>query len=198
MSRYRWSEIFDWAGINVSDMIRSHFPIESRVLDLGAGQGKYRIVIEEYPNVDGVEVHKPTADREQLEDIYRELFIDDACNVLGRLARIHTQFLHDVNAAETGNEYDTPYDVVIFGDVLEHMEIVDAQCAVMHALLIASDVFVIVPYLYPQEPHDDNEYQRHIQADLTPEVMASRYPELRLVMLESRGGEPYKGIYRGR
>lgn len=198
MSRYRWAEIYDWAGVNVSDTIRNHFPIESRVLDVGAGQGKYRIVLNDYPNVDGVEVHKPTADREQLEDLYRELFVDNACYVLDRFARVHEQFLRDVNAAERGDTFAPPYDVVIFGDVLEHMNVADAQCAITDALIVAVDVFVIVPYLYPQEPHDDNEHQRHIQDDLTPEVMASRYPDLRLVLMESHGGEPYKGIYRRR
>lgn len=195
MSRYRWAEIYDWAGINVSDMIRSHFPPESRVLDVGAGQGKYRIVLDDYPNVDGVEIHEATATREQLSEIYRQLVIDDACSALRGLMSNYTQFCYQRDDDELPEK---PYDVVIFGDVLEHMNVADAQCAVTDALIVASDIFVIVPYLYPQEPHDDNEYQRHLQDDLTPEVMASRYPDLRLVMLESRGGEPYKGIYRGR
>lgn len=195
MSRYRWAEIYDWAGINVSDMIRSHYPPESRILDVGAGQGKYRIVLDDYPNVDGVEIHEATATREQLSEIYRQLVIDDACSALRDLMRNYTQFCYQRDDDELPEK---PYDVVIFGDVLEHMDVADAQCAVTDALIVASDIFVIVPYLYPQEPHDDNEYQRHIQDDLTPEVMVSRYPDLRLVMLESRGGEPYKGIYRGR
>lgn len=183
--RYRWEEIYDWAGLRVRDLVHAHFDPDATVLDVGAGQGKYRLLLSAYPNVDGCEIHEATVHIENLRDYYRNLFVGDVCTFIDRLAN---EF-----------EQDTPtYDLVIFGDVLEHMNVERAQTVLRNTLMIATDVIVIVPYLYPQEPHDDNEYQRHLQEDLTPEVMCSRYPELRLVMLESRGGEPYKGIYRRR
>lgn len=176
---FRWDEIYDWAGINVRDLVSSSFGSASSVLDVGAGQGKYRILLHWYPNVDGCEIHQETAIQQDLANIYRELYVGDVCDL------IHT--------FDTGH-----YDVIIFGDVLEHIEVKDAQCVVDRALEIARDVVVVVPYLYPQDSHDGNDFQRHIQDDLTPELMTERYPSLRLVMLESRVGEPFKGIYRRR
>jgi SAM-dependent methyltransferase len=183
--RYRWEEIYDSIGVRVRDLVTAHFDTGASILDVGAGQGKYRLLLSAYPHVDGCEIHEQTIRTENLKDVYRHLFVGDVCTLLTNLAG---EFTH---GAPT-------YDLIIFGDVLEHIAVERAQIALRDALTIAGDVLVIVPYLYPQEPHDDNEHQRHLQEDLTPEVMCSRYPELRLVMLESRGSEPFKGIYRRR
>lgn len=185
---FTWNEIFDWAGLNVRDIINAEFDPGSNILDVGAGQGKYRILLNRFARVDGVEIHERTIADNCLHALYRSVYCGNITN-----------YIKKFESARRGEllGYST-YDAIIFGDVLEHLEIDDAQDVVNRALKIADDVFVIVPYLYPQEPHDDNEHQRHIQDDLTPEIMFTRYPGLRLVMLESHGGEPFKGIYRGR
>lgn len=186
MSQTRWDEIYDWAGLRVCDWVHENIAKTAHVLDVGAGQGKYRILLRDFPNVDGVEIHEKTVDRHDLTSIYRHVYVGDVCALLATfdVATEHRDAGH--------------YDLMIFGDVLEHIAVDHAQTAIRRALRVAHEVLVIVPYLYPQEPHDDNEYQRHIQDDLTPELMCNRYPGLRLIMLESRGGEPFKGIYRGR
>lgn len=185
----RWSEIYDWAGVNVRDLVNAHFDTTARILDVGAGQGKYRILLGRYPHVDGCEIHEKTALDEDLANVYRRVFICDVCDLLTRVGQPDDDDPEDLRLC---------YDLFIFGDVLEHLDVPSARDVVNATLEVAEDVIVVVPYLYPQEPHDGNEHQRHIQDDLTPEVMVERYPNLRLVMMESRGGEPFKGIYRGR
>ena len=184
-----WNEIYDWAGLNVRDIVRTKCAANAYGIDVGAGQGKYRILLPELLRMDACEIWQPAPVRENLEKLYTRVYHCDAYYLMEELADvIHRQ------------DYQTfaGYDVAIFGDVLEHMTVERAQTTLRRACFISDEVIVVVPYLYPQEPHDDNEHQRHIQDDLTPEVMTSRYPELRLVMLESREGEPFKGIYRRR
>lgn len=182
MSRSRVAEIYDWAGLLVRDYVLTHYDPDTTVLDVGAGQGKYRILLRTYPHVDGCEVWEPTVDREGLRDLYRTVIVDDVVNVVNGAAW---------NAS-------VGYDLVIMGDVLEHLAHEDAAYVVDRILEVGADVIVVVPYVYPQDEEDGNVYQRHIQDQLTPELMSSMYPTLELIALETRDFKPFKGIYVGR
>ena len=57
-------------------------------------------------------------------------------------------------------------------------------------------VLAVIPYEYEQGPEHGNPHQCHLQADLTPEIMAAEYPSLALVDAEIRAGRPFKGLYR--
>lgn len=180
MSRKLEEEIFDWAGLVVQQLIVTRWGHETTVLDVGAGQGKYRYLLPSYPNVDAVEIWAPYVARWNLTELYRHVYVGDVAELVG-----HETWEH------------LAYDVAIFGDVLEHLEVDVAQRVLERVVERVADVIIVVPYRYPQEPDDDNEHQRHVQDDLTPELMTERYAELRLVALETRGGEPFKGVYRG-
>lgn len=176
----RVAEIFDWAGLLVRDYVIEHYDVDTRVLDVGAGQGKYRVLLASYPAVDGCEVWEPTVERENLRELYREVFVCD--------------FVH---LATTTYWDERNYDLVVMGDVLEHMTRPAAQLAVQRVRDVGADLVAIVPFMYPQDEEDGNVYQRHIQDDLTPELMAATYPWLRLIALETRSWRPFKGIYVG-
>lgn len=173
-----WREVYDWAGLRVARMVRAEYPANiTEILDVGAGQGKYGRLLREFPLVDACEVWQPYVIEHDLTSLYREVYnCEIQTLVLQRRA----------------------YDVTILGDVLEHLAADDAQWVVNELCHSGADVIVVVPYLYEQGPEHGNHYQRHLQPDLTPEVMARRYAQLRLVALESRDGEPFKGIYRRR
>lgn len=171
----RVAETYDWAGLLVRDYVFEHLGPDASILDVGAGRGKYRILLRVYPNVDACEIWEPTVESEGLRHIYRHVFVCDF-----------------VDLTASSSWETSEYDLVIMGDVLEHMTVDDARLSLER---IQGDVIVIVPFMYPQDEEDGNVYQRHIQDDLTPELMTTRYPSLRLVALETRGWQPFKGIY---
>ena len=67
------------------------------------------------------------------------------------------------------------YDLVIFGDVLEHMTVEKAQEVLAYARAHSKDQLIAVPWKLKQGAVDGNEYERHIQDDLTEEIFAERY-----------------------
>jgi hypothetical protein len=172
----RHDETYDWAGLLVRAYVTTHYVDTAAILDVGAGRGKYRDLLSEYPNVDACEVYEPLVRHERLVERYRDVFIRDVVDLVAD---------------------DRPYyDLVIMGDVLEHIPVRDVHVTLAAFEADRSDVLVIVPYLYPQGVEDGNVHQRHVQDDLTPELMAERYPQLRLVALETRDWRPFKGLYR--
>jgi SAM-dependent methyltransferase len=175
----RVAEVYDWAGLLVRDYVHSRYAADAEVLDVGTGYGKYRVLLRAYPHVDGCEVWEPTVERENLRLLYRNVIIGDFYDV------VH----HD--------DWDDRYDLVIMGDVLEHIARPAAQGVVERVIAGGAELLVVVPFMYPQDEEDGNVYQRHLQDDLTPELMAAAYPQLRLIALETRDLRPFKGIYVG-
>ena len=137
----------------VSLYLKSHFNRGSKCLDVGCCEGWYYDLLSDWFIMDGVEVWYPNIVKHQLYDKYHNLFYN---NIVGL-------------------EYGQ-YDVIIFGDVLEHMEVYEAQQVLEYAKAHASEVIVAVPYNYPQDDLDGNQYEIHKQPDLTPEIFNQRYP----------------------
>lgn len=77
-----------------------------RILDVGCGAGKHGVLLREYldpmPIVDGVEAWEPYVEKYNLRGIYSKLFIDDVTNL--------------------SQEILDQYDLVVMGDVIEHIE----------------------------------------------------------------------------
>lgn len=80
-------------------------PAPKRILDIGCGYGKHGVLLREYvhptPIVDGIEAWEPYVDAHRLRGIYDHLIVGDAL---------------DLAADELA-----PYDMVVMGDVIEHM-----------------------------------------------------------------------------
>lgn len=178
----RSKEIFDWAGHRVREMITMKYPPETRILDVGAGQGKYRALLPEYEHVDAVEVFEAYVEKNKLRDLYKHVYV---CDVL--------DFVHYSTSQERLKDA-----VVVMGDVLEHLTYDDARQVLRVIFQHATEVIVVVPYEYPQDEEDGNVHQRHLQDDLTVESMTRDYPELTLMEVEVREDRPFKGIYRWR
>ena len=58
--------------------------------------------------------------------------------------------LYQMNITEF--EFHQDYDLVIFGDVLEHLKVSDAQKVLEKTLLHTRLLFVAVPFVCPQDP----------------------------------------------
>jgi len=177
----KFSEIFDWAGLHVRELITSVYPPDTRILDVGAGQGKYRVLLTEYEYVYAVEVFEPYVAQNKLLDLYHRVYTQDV-----------REFAHAYGySLLTGM-------VVIMGDVLEHLTRAEAQDVLGQFQRYVQEIIVVVPYEYPQGEEDGNVHQEHLQDDLTLDIMAKAYPQLTLVDVELRDGKPFKGIYRWR
>lgn len=85
-------------------------PTPKRILDVGCGYGKYSVLLREYldpdPIVDGVEAWEPYVENFKLKNLYSTLYVDNVLNL--------------------SQEVLDCYDLVMMGDVLEHIEKEDA------------------------------------------------------------------------
>lgn len=177
----RHKEIFDWSGHRVREMITMTYPPETRILDVGAGQGKYRVLLPEYEYVYAVEVFEPYVHQNKLLDLYHKVYTQDIREFVNAYGY----------SLLTGM-------VVVMGDVLEHLTVDDAQHVIEQLRRYVTEIIVVIPYEYPQDEEDGNVHQRHLQDNLTVESMTRDYPELTLVEVEVRDDKPFKGIYRWR
>lgn len=145
-------------------------PDGAAILDVGPGAGKWgKHLAPLWPAIDALEVHGPYVEDFGLRRIYRRVMVGDVRRF----------------AFPPGG-----YALVVFGDVLEHLPVADAQRVVMAATASGADVLAQVPYECEQGALAGVEAERHVQADLTPENMAERFPALRLVV-----GDGWFGMY---
>ena len=138
--------------------IKERFPKGATALDVGACDGRWAGMLGDYLRMDAVEIFAPNVEQYRLHEKYNAVFTGD-------IADFH---------------YDW-YDLIIFGDVVEHMEVDKAQRVLAYARTRCSDMIIAVPYLYPQGAAYGNPWERHIQDDLTREVFDSRYPGFKLI-----------------
>lgn len=153
--------ISDWRGKDeIKNFVFNNFPAGSTILDVGAGGGTYVALLNggNWYIMDAVEVYKPAA--EHIKDFYRNVFNQD---------------IKDFTAWK-----DIKYDLVIFGDVIEHMTVEDAIRVLERAKCFAKHIIISVPFLRPQDAKDtetpDNLAESHLQPDLTKEIFNQRYP----------------------
>jgi hypothetical protein len=114
------------------------------------------VLLPEY-QMDAVEVHQPYVERFGLMRKYRRVYVQPVQQFYFRKGK---------------------YQLTIFGDVLEHISVNDAQLVLSRCLASGSDALVVVPYMYPQNALDGVEAERHLQPDLTEERLGERYPQL--------------------
>lgn len=161
---------WSWADFDpdVLSFVRQHFPDKSAsILDVGAGGGKYRRLLAEYPNMDALEVWEEYVNEEGLRGLYRQVHIADI-------------------------RYFNPqhYNLVIFGDVIEHLTRVEARLVLENWARHCDNFLISVPYLNEQgwQQFGHNRHEEHLQPDLTREVMLAEYPMVKLLIDNARTG----------
>lgn len=132
--------------------VRNNFPRTASILDVGACDGKWRTLLPEYPNMDAVEAFGPNAIK-LMSCGYRSVFQADIRNF----------------------QYEW-YDLIIFGDVIEHLTVAQAQRVLEYAKPRCRDMIIAVPFLYEQDAIYGNPYEVHLQSDLTLDNFKERYP----------------------
>lgn len=140
----------------VTAWIRENFPDTASILDVGACDGKWRHLLPEYANMDAIDAWEPNCIA--IRDMYGNVYHKDVAEL----------------------EYGK-YDLIIFGDVIEHMDVETAQKVLAYASSHCKDMIVAVPFLYPQGSLYGNPWEIHKQPDLTAEIFAERYPGLEVL-----------------
>jgi len=117
-------------------------PNPQRILDVGCGYGKHGVLLREYldptPVVHGIEAWEPYVEPHRLHGIYDHLYVGDVCNL--------------------GTADLISYDLVVMGDVIEHIEkqaALDLIDRITGWIVIATPAvhFHTDPHLPPTEAH---------------------------------------------
>lgn len=146
----------------VVEWIHNNFDTNCTILDVGTGyEGTYAKLLSDYKNIEGVEIFQPNA--EKVLDLYKKVYVQD---------------IRDFDWSNKN------YDLIIFGDVIEHLSVEDAQRVLKEASKHCKDMIVAVPFQYRQGECYGNKAEIHIQDDLTHQLMIDRYGDILKVLVD--------------
>jgi 2-polyprenyl-3-methyl-5-hydroxy-6-metoxy-1,4-benzoquinol methylase len=118
-------------------------PSPAHILDVGCGYGKHGVLLREYldptPIVDGVEAWEPYVEPHRLRGIYDNLFVGDVLTY-------------------TERQLD-PYDLVVMGDVIEHLE---KAAALDFISRVRGWLVIATPVVHFETDHDLPPTERHV------------------------------------
>ena len=139
-----------------------------RMLDIGCGSGTYAKM---FPDArwTGVEVWEPYIEEFKLNELYEEIILADA---------------RAVNLVRLGH-----FDVVMLGDVLEHMEKDEAVALLDKARSVADTVIVSIPIgHYPQDAYNGNPHEKHVTDNWTEKEFRETFGEPTVGYIENEIG----------
>lgn len=141
----------------IKDFVESKFNKTSSVLDIGCGAGAYADMFKaHFFNMDAIEVFEPYVEMFKLKSKYTNLFIQDCLTFDFRY-----------------------YDLILFGDVLEHIEESKGIEFIKKIYSKCNDLIIGVPFNSTQGVHFDNTYEIHLQTGLTNESFLAKYEGFR-------------------
>ena len=141
------------------------------ILDVGPGEGTYYNLLSDYfTNMDAVEVWPAYIDTYSLKTKYNNVYNKNILDF----------------------EFDY-YDIIIMGDILEHITPDRAIELVERLVKKCKQLVIAVPFNMEQGPRDGIWSEKHEQPDLSYEIMKERYPALKL--LYSAPGMRWNGDY---
>lgn len=130
-----------------------------KVLDVGAGAGMWHDYLRSggyEGHLDAIEVWRPYIDKYNLKRKY------------------HVVYNHDVRDWQ-----DFYYDVVILGDVLEHMTKDEAVALVQRISTMAKHIVIAIPVVhYPQGALEGNPYEVHVKDDWTNQEVLDSFENI--------------------
>lgn len=161
---------YPYGKTEVKEFLLKYLQPKMNILDVGSGGGTYYKLLGPTYQWEAVEIWHPSA--EYCRQFYSQVYEEDI-----------TKFSYNKN-----------YDLIIFGDVLEHLPVSEAQKVLQEAEKHTHFILVAVPYLLRQGPLDGNKAEIHIQPDLTPEIFEERYPNFQTIWQSPQYGYYFKEI----
>ena len=150
---------YDYFKKEIQQHFKSHVSRDIKILDVGPGAATYsKLLIPLGYKLDCVEVWEPYIHEFMFPDHYEKVILNNI---------ISFDF--------------TEYDYMIMGDVLEHLTVKDATNLLKEIDEKGIKCLVAVPFLYEQGSSEGNNYETHLQPDLTPEIVHQRYKNLFLL-----------------
>ena len=145
---------------NKNDLLSAILAINPKtILDVGAGSGGLSKMLFFYApqiTVDALEVWEPYVTEYELEKLYSKVFVEDA---------------------RSFQNFD--YDLVVFGDVLEHMSEQEAIELWEKAASQAKYGIITIPIIHmPQEAINDNPYEVHEKDDWSTQEVLEKFKYL--------------------
>lgn len=142
----------------ILEKIRKYKP--RTILDVGAGSGTYADLLKNNgyhrAKIDAVEIWEPYIKEFDLHSKYQNVYQEDI---------------------RTFDEYD--HDLIIFGDILEHMTIEEAVDVWRTASKNCSYAVISIPIVdYHQHAINGNPYERHIKEDWSHEEVLEVFPHI--------------------
>jgi SAM-dependent methyltransferase len=125
----------------------------STILDIGAGAGYYSKLLKHiFPNMDAIEIFEPYIGAYQLESKYKNVWNENVLTF----------------------EFDH-YDIILMGDVLEHIEESEGIELVKKLYPKCNELVIAIPFNAKQGEYYGNIYETHLQAELTHESFLEKY-----------------------
>ena len=154
----------------IKQWVMATIPSGSNCLDVGACDGVWWNLLHEHLRMDAIEVWVPNIETHHLLDKYGAVFGVDVRDF----------------------RFSFWYDLIIFGDIIEHMSVEDAQKVIERAYGRCEDMIIAVPFRWTQVEIYGYPYERHIQDDLTHEIFMERYPGFEPLVLYDNYGYYHK------
>ncbi len=140
----------------VRDYLFRLLPKGATVLDVGAGDGIYGWLLHVKFDMTAIDVYQKAVEHLIKLSIYRSVSQSDI--------RSGYRWIWGY------------YNLIILGDIIEHMTVADAQGVIKNCEENSDYVLIAVPYMYEQGALYGNQAEVHLQPDLTPEIFDERYP----------------------
>jgi SAM-dependent methyltransferase len=128
------------------DFILNNYSKDISILDIGAGSGTYFNLLSPYGynKIDCVEAWQPYIEKFDLKRKYKQVIHAD-------ISTLDLDF--------------SKYDLVILGDVFEHIS--KDKTKKLIDKMLSCDIIVAIPFESGQEAINSNPYEVHVQDDLT-------------------------------
>jgi len=157
---------YGYFKLEVEYHIMSNIPRDAKIIDVGAGSGTYGLMLKKhFYNVDALEIYEDYINEFKLKDIYDNVFNVDVLDFRFK-----------------------GYDYAIFGDIIEHLSVEDADTLLTMLLYRDIKCLVAVPYQMIQGKVNGNIYEEHKQDDLTHDLFLKRYPYMGLLYRNTEYG----------
>lgn len=158
---------FNFLDTMAVEIISAYFPKGAKILDIGPGTGKYSDLLSGYDNMDCIEIFEPYIQWYELHTKYKKIYCQNV---------VDFDFLEHA------------YELVIMGDIMEHLSIADATMVINSIVASGAKIFIIVPFEYEQDEVRGNKYEAHLQPDLTAQIVIERYSDLIPLHITEKAG----------